>query len=114
MLGCPHYSIEQVWEVCKMLKGRRVHKDTNLWIFTPRALKEIADQNGYTEIITNAGGILMTDTCPALAHVMPKGKGSCNRLGEAGALSPLHSRSPDMVRDHAGLYRGCGKRPVER
>ncbi|HME43974.1 MAG TPA: aconitase X catalytic domain-containing protein [Syntrophorhabdales bacterium] len=73
MLGCPHYSIEQVWDVCKMLKGRRVNSNTSLWIFTPRALKEIADQNGYTEIITNAGGILMTDTCPVLAHVMPKG-----------------------------------------
>jgi predicted aconitase len=73
MLGCPHYSVEQVWEVCKLLKGRRVNPNTHLWIFTPRALKEIADQNGYTEIITKAGGIVMTDTCPALAHVMPKG-----------------------------------------
>jgi predicted aconitase len=73
MLGCPHYSIEQIWEVCKLLKDRRVHSGTNLWIFTPRALKEIADRNGYTDIITRAGAILMTDTCPALAHVMPKG-----------------------------------------
>lgn len=73
MLGCPHYSIEQVWEVCKLLKGRRVHPDTHLWIFTPRALKQIADQNGYTKIINDAGGLLMTDTCPVLAHVMPKG-----------------------------------------
>ncbi len=73
MLGCPHYSVEQVWEVCKLLKGRRVHSNTNLWIFTPRALKEISDRNGYTDIISRAGAVLMTDTCPALAQVMPKG-----------------------------------------
>jgi predicted aconitase len=73
MLGCPHYTVEQVREVCRMIKGRRVHPNTNLWIFTPRALKEIADQNGYTEIITSTGAILMTDTCPALAHFIPKG-----------------------------------------
>jgi predicted aconitase len=72
-LGCPHYSIQQLWEVCKLLEGKRVYSDVNLWIFTPRALKDVADRNGYTEIITEAGGILMTDTCPAYGQVRPKG-----------------------------------------
>lgn len=73
MLGCPHYSLQQLWEACRLLKGRSVHPDTNLWIFIPRGLKDAADKNGYTEIIAEAGGTLMTDTCPALARVMPKG-----------------------------------------
>jgi predicted aconitase len=73
VLGCPHYSIEQIWEACKLLEGRHVHPDTRLWIFTPRAIKSIADRNGYTDIITGAGGTLMTDTCPALGQVQPKG-----------------------------------------
>ncbi|MDX3905466.1 MAG: aconitase X catalytic domain-containing protein [Pigmentiphaga sp.] len=73
MLGCPHYSIEQIWEVCRLLQGKRVHENTQLWIFTPRATKQIADQNGYTKIITDAGGYLMSDTCSALGRVIPKG-----------------------------------------
>jgi predicted aconitase len=73
MLGCPHYSIEQIWEVCRLIEGRRVHENSALWIFTPRATKQIADQNGYTKIITDAGGFLMSDTCSALGRVMPKG-----------------------------------------
>lgn len=73
MLGCPHYSIEQIWEVCQLLEGRKVHVNSNLWIFTPRATKQICDQNGYTRIITEAGGFLMSDTCSALGRVMPKG-----------------------------------------
>jgi predicted aconitase len=73
MLGCPHYSVEQVWQAAKLLKGRRVNPGTSLWIFTPRALKEIADRMGYTDVITEAGAVLMTDTCPALAMLMPKG-----------------------------------------
>ena len=73
VLGCPHYSIEELWEACRLLEGKRVHSNTHLWIFTPRALKDIADRNGYTEIITNAGATLMTDTCPALGRVYPKG-----------------------------------------
>ncbi len=73
MLGCPHASIEQVWEVCKLLKGKRLHDNTELWIFVPRALRELADRNGYTKIISDAGGVLMSDTCPALGQIMPKG-----------------------------------------
>ncbi|OVZ59950.1 hypothetical protein CDO44_10300 [Pigmentiphaga sp. NML080357] len=73
MLGCPHYSIEQIWEVCRLLQGKRVHGNTQLWIFTPRATKQIADQNGYTKIIEDAGGFLMSDTCSALGRVIPKG-----------------------------------------
>ncbi|GAH47068.1 unnamed protein product [marine sediment metagenome] len=72
-LGCPHYSMEEIWEVCKLLKGKSVHSNTSLWIFTLRAIKALADRSGYTEIITRAGGHIMTDTCPVYGQVYPKG-----------------------------------------
>lgn len=58
---------------CKLLEGKHVNRNTNLWIFTPRALRTIADLEGYTEIITRAGATLMTDTCPCISRVYPKG-----------------------------------------
>jgi len=73
MLGCPHYTLGQIEEACRLLEGRRVHENTSLWIFTPRATKQLADQKGYTKIITQAGGVLMSDTCSALGRVLPKG-----------------------------------------
>ena len=73
MLGCPHYSLEQIWEACQLLEGQRVHGNCSLWIFTPWAIKQLADQNGYTKIIEDAGGVLMTDTCSAVGRVLPKG-----------------------------------------
>jgi len=73
MLGCPHYSIEQIWEVCQLLEGRRIGASTELWIFTARATRQLADQAGYTKLIEDAGGVLMTDTCSAIGRVMPKG-----------------------------------------
>jgi predicted aconitase len=73
MLGCPHYSIEQIWEACQLLEGQRVSANTELWVFTPRATKQLADQAGYTKIIEDAGGVLMTDTCSSVGRVMPKG-----------------------------------------
>jgi len=73
MLGCPHYNIEQIWEACKLLEGRKVHENSALWIFTPRAIKALADQNGYTKIIEDAGAVLMSDSCSAMSRAMPKG-----------------------------------------
>jgi len=73
MLGCPHASIEQVWEICKLLKGKKINSGTQLWVFTPRAIRDLADRNGYTKIIEEAGGYLMSDTCPALGQVLPPG-----------------------------------------
>jgi predicted aconitase len=73
MLGCPHYTIEQIWEAAQLLEGRRVHENCALWIWTPRAIKAVADRNGYTGIIEQAGGKLMTDSCSAMSRAVPPG-----------------------------------------
>lgn len=73
MLGCPHYSIEQIAEAARLLEGRKVHENAALWIFTSRAVKATAEANGYVETIRNAGGLLMTDTCSAISQAVPKG-----------------------------------------
>ncbi|OGO32644.1 MAG: hypothetical protein A2Z29_05450 [Chloroflexi bacterium RBG_16_56_11] len=72
MLGCPHYTLEQLWDAARRLEGKRVHSSVSLWIFTPKALKTIADQEGLTDIIRRAGGVVMTDTCPCISRVSPK------------------------------------------
>lgn len=73
MLGCPHDSIEQVWQAARLLEGKRLHPGTELWIHTPRALRELADRSGYTKIVEEAGGHILSDSCPAISRLMPKG-----------------------------------------
>jgi predicted aconitase len=73
MLGCPHYTIEQIWEAAQLLEGRKVRSNSALWIFTPRSIKALADRNGYTKIIEDAGGVLMTDSCSAMSRAVPEG-----------------------------------------
>jgi len=73
MLGCPHAALEQIEEVCRLLAGRRISANSSLWIFTSRAVREQADARGYSKTITDAGGVLMTDTCSAFAQAMPPG-----------------------------------------
>jgi hypothetical protein len=71
MLGCPHASIDQFREVARFLDGMKIK--THLWIFTSRAVKTVADVSGFTKTIEEAGGLVMTDTCSAIARAVPKG-----------------------------------------
>lgn len=73
MLGCPHYSLEQLWEVGRMMQGRKVHPDCEMWIFTARAIKSIADQNGTTRLLEEAGVRVLTDSCSAMSRAVPRG-----------------------------------------
>ena len=61
MLGCPHASIEQFRQVARLLNGKTIK--THLWMFTSRAVKTVADMSGFTKMIEDAGGLVMTDTC---------------------------------------------------
>lgn len=73
LLGCPHASLDQIALVAKELDGRTLHAGTELWIMTPRALRAVADRNGYTATITRAGGRVLTDSCPAMSKAAPAG-----------------------------------------
>jgi predicted aconitase len=72
-IGCPHYSLEQLRDVARLLDGKKIHENVDLWIWTAYQLKSIADRNGITDTIKKAGGHLMTDSCPLNANLFPKG-----------------------------------------
>jgi predicted aconitase len=63
MFGCPHYSLEQVQDVARLLEGKRIKKGVDLWVLTSPYIKEIARQMGHLEIINKAGGHVIGGTC---------------------------------------------------
>ncbi len=73
MLGCPHASLEQVEEICRLLAGRKISANCRLWVFTSRAVRAVADKEGYSKLIRDAGGALLTDTCSAIGQAVPPG-----------------------------------------
>ncbi len=73
LLGCPHASLTQLADIARLLEGRRLHDGTELWVMTPRALRSVADRNGYTAVIEAAGGHVLTDSCPAMSRTAPAG-----------------------------------------
>lgn len=73
LLGCPHASLDQLARAARALEGKKLNPGTELWMMTPRALRSVADRNGYTKAIQDAGGKVLTDSCPAMSKSAPEG-----------------------------------------
>jgi hypothetical protein len=73
VLGCPHYSLNQVKELVQLLRGRSISDSVEMWVFVPFTMKSICNRQGYTEILDRAGVKLLTDTCPIVADLSPEG-----------------------------------------
>jgi predicted aconitase len=73
MLGCPHAALEQLQEAARLLDGKKVSANCQLWIFTSRAVKSQASETGIIRTLNDAGAVLLTDTCSAFAQALPPG-----------------------------------------
>lgn len=58
-LGCPHYSIYELWDVARLLEGRRVKEGVTLWVMTPPQVYELAKWAEVADVISEAGGTLI-------------------------------------------------------
>jgi len=63
MLGCPHYTLRQVEEVARLLKGKKIHDGVSFWVCTSATTKTLAERIGYVDVIERAGGHVVVDTC---------------------------------------------------
>jgi len=71
ILGCPHASLREISQLSDLLKGKKLKKP--VWICTSRVMKEAADRMGFTEIIENAGGHIVADTCMVVSPIEQMG-----------------------------------------
>ena len=62
-LGCPHYTLQQVAKVAKLLDGKKIHDGVTFWVCTSSTTKTLAEKMGYTKTIERAGAHLVVDTC---------------------------------------------------
>ncbi len=64
-LGCPQASLGEMRAIAGLLKDKKVPDDAPpLWVFTSSANKAIAEKTGIAQIITDAGALLLENTCP--------------------------------------------------
>jgi predicted aconitase len=63
-LGCPHFDIDQIKRAAGYLKGKCINQKVHFMIWTVYPIKVMADENGYSRIIEDAGGHIYTSSCP--------------------------------------------------
>ena len=68
-IGCPHASLNEMKKIAESIKGRKVNKNTKLWVFTSVGTRLMAERFGYLGTILKAGGEVYTDCCMVVAPV---------------------------------------------
>lgn len=66
MLGCPHLTIREIKEVALLLSEKRISENTRLFLATNEGVYNLAKRMGYLDIIQQAGGLVITDSCIAV------------------------------------------------
>jgi predicted aconitase len=61
-LGCPHASLKEIEHVVELIKQKGT-PSVHFWICVSRAVKKIAVEKGYGELIKKNNGTLVADTC---------------------------------------------------
>jgi predicted aconitase len=64
-IGCPHLHVEELRQIAQFLEDKKVHPGTQLDIWTTGPMRYMAQRCGYTDVIGNAGGHLLTGGCPS-------------------------------------------------
>ena len=104
-LGCPHYDIDQIKRVAAALKGRKINPNVHFMVWTVYPIKCMADENGYTRIIENAGGHIYTSTCPTtIGEPLLK---SCAAMLFDSLKQAASVKSSVNARIHAGDAAQC-------
>ncbi|MBE6032423.1 MAG: aconitase X catalytic domain-containing protein [Firmicutes bacterium] len=73
VLGCPHYSVNQLWQVFNKMKGKKVKDGIEFWVFVPRQIQFLAERSGILQPLLAAGVKVMSDGCPCMGRCRPEG-----------------------------------------
>ncbi|MCP4754823.1 MAG: DUF521 domain-containing protein, partial [Proteobacteria bacterium] len=68
-IGCHFATLEKVRRVARLLEGRKVHENVTLWIQTSSIIRNLAEQDGYAQMIEKAGGRLYCDSCVLVTSI---------------------------------------------
>jgi len=61
--GCPHTSITELRKLARLLEGKKKADSVRLFVATAEQIYTLAKRMGYVDIIEQAGGLVITDSC---------------------------------------------------
>jgi|GEM_PF-1558082 len=62
-VGCPHCTMEELKEIVGLLEGKKIKRNTQLWIGTNNAYLKLLEKTNIIETIKNSGALLITEGC---------------------------------------------------
>lgn len=72
--GCPHSTLEEVMDIARLLKNRRVKDGVTLLVGVPETVRVLAGRMGLVDIIEGNGGFVVSDMCPGTELFGRKGQ----------------------------------------
>ncbi|MGA2465718.1 MAG: aconitase X catalytic domain-containing protein [Thermodesulfobacteriota bacterium] len=63
VVGCPHYSINEIVSVTKLFKGKKMKKSKEFWIYTTLEAENLAKRMGLLNILEDAGVKILAQNC---------------------------------------------------
>ncbi|MDI6725690.1 MAG: aconitase X catalytic domain-containing protein [Smithellaceae bacterium] len=114
ILGCPHAGLDRVRAIAGMLEGKKIHKNTRLYVTTCHPIKNTADKQGYTDIIAKAGGSVWEDSCGLVLVADPSTVFACDSAkmanylpGETGSKNTWFGTTEECIEAAlTGKWRG--------
>ncbi|MFR8478355.1 MAG: aconitase X catalytic domain-containing protein [Anaerovoracaceae bacterium] len=70
VVGCPHYSSEEVIRLAEMLGDRKVSEGKAFWVFTTAETESLAERMGIKQKLEDAGVRIMAQTCLVISPLV--------------------------------------------
>ena len=89
-LGCPHYTINEIITVQKLLNGRKISDNVALWIYANSAAIALAEKMGIREELEGLGITIRAETCMIISPIAEWGfKGMMTDSGKCVHYGPM-------------------------
>lgn len=63
LMGCPHYSLEDIQQVANYIEGKKVAEGVELHVWTDMSTLAMAKASGFVKTIEEAGGNVLSSSC---------------------------------------------------
>lgn len=114
VIGCPHASIQEIEMIAHELAGKSLNAHVELWVTVAQPVKAYAERCGFKQLIEQAGGKLVIDTCPILSPMaeLAKEKGY-QALATNSAKLAHYAPGQWALPTYYGSIQRCLKAAVE-
>ena len=93
VVGCPHYSSEEVIRLARMIEGKKVADGKAFWVFTTAETESLMERMGLKAVLEEAGVRIMAQTCLVISPLVGGYENLITDSGKFASYLPSeHSR----------------------